>query len=88
VVSTGARSLRADMTVDTEDRVFNAISATAFLIVKNAGVSGAQIDVVELYMKTTVNGAAGRFQLTRADAEALTNHTISQQEYFVRKVIY
>lgn len=88
IVSTGGRSIRADMTVDTEDRVFNAISATAFLMVRNAGVQGVQIDVVELYMKTTANGAAGRFQMTRADAEALNSKTISQQDYFVRKVIY
>ena len=88
LVPTGGRSLRADMTVDTEDRVFNAISATAYLMVRNAGMQGVQIDMVELYMKTTVNGAAGRFQMTREDAEALTNNKISQQEYFVRKVIY
>jgi len=88
VVSTGGRSIRADMTVDTEDRVFNAISATAYLMVRNAGVQGVLIDTVELFMKTTANGAAGRFQMTRADAEALTNGKISQQEYFVRKVLY
>jgi len=88
VASTGATTIRADMTVDTEDRVFNAISAVAYLMVRNAGVPGVQIDTVELFMKTTVNGAAGRFQMTRADAEALTNRTISQQEYFVRKVLY
>lgn len=88
VASTGGRSIRADMTVDTEDRVFNAISATAFLMVHNAGVQGVQIDVVELFMKTTTNGAAGRFQMTREDAQALTDHKISQQEYFVRRVLY
>lgn len=88
LVPTGGRSMRADMTVDTEDRVFNAISATAYLMVRNAGMQGVQIDMVELYMKTTINGAAGRFQMTRADAEALTANKISQQEYFVRKVIY
>jgi hypothetical protein len=88
LVPTGGRSMRADMTVDTEDRVFNAISATAYLMVRNAGMQGVQIDMVELYMKTTANGAAGRFQMTRADAEALTANKISQQEYFVRKVIY
>jgi hypothetical protein len=86
--STGARSLRADLTVDTEDRVFNAISAASFLMVRNAGVSGAQIDMVELFMKTTTGGAAGRFQMTRADAEALDKRTLSQHDYFVRKVIY
>jgi hypothetical protein len=88
VVSTGGNSLRAEMTADSEDKVFNAISATSFLIMKNAGVEGAQIDMVELFMKTTNGGAAGRFQMSRADAEALDKKTISQQEYFVRKVIY
>lgn len=85
---TGPHSLRAELTVDTEDRVFNAISATAFLMLKNAGVEGVQIDSVELFMKMTTGGAAGRFQMSRADAEALVNHTISQQDYFVRNVIY
>lgn len=86
--SGGAGNLRAELTVDTEDRVFNAISATSFLMVRNAGVDGAQIEMVELFMKTTTGGAAGRFQMTRADAEALDKRTISQQDYFVRKVIY
>lgn len=88
ITSTGAHSLRAELTVDTEDRVFNAISATSFLMVKNAGVEGVQIDSVELYMKTPTGGAAGRFQMSRADAEALVNHTVSQQDYFIRNVIY
>jgi hypothetical protein len=88
ISSTGPRSLRAEVTVDNEDHVFNAISATSFLISRNAGMENVQIDMVELFMKTTTGGAAGRFQMTRADAEALTNRTISQQDYFVRKVIY
>lgn len=88
VVSTSAKSLRAEMTVDTEERVFNAISATSFLMVKNAGVAGVQIEMVELFMRTTMGGAAGRFQMTRADAEAIDQRKISQQEYFIRKVIY
>ena len=88
ITSTGPRSLRAEVTVDTEDHVFNAISATSFLITRNAGMDNVQIDMVELFMKTTTGGAAGRFQMTRADAEALTNRAISQQDYFVRKVIY
>lgn len=86
--STGPRSLRAELTVDTEERVFNAISATSFLMVKNAGVDGAQIDMVELFMKTTTGGSAGRFQMSRADADSLETRTISQHDYFVRKVIY
>ncbi|MBV8519643.1 MAG: hypothetical protein JO197_19785 [Acidobacteria bacterium] len=87
VVSTGGNSLRADLVTDTEERVFNAISAASFLMVRNAGQS-VRIDMVELYMRTTTGGIAGRFQMTREDAEALDKHTISQQEYFVRKVLY
>jgi hypothetical protein len=88
ISSNSKNSLRAEMTVDTEDRVFNAISATSYLMVRNAGVDGAQIDMVELFMRTTTGGSAGRFQMTREDAEALDKKTISLQEYFVRKVIY
>jgi hypothetical protein len=88
ITPTGANSIRAELSVDTEDRVFNVISATSFLMVRNANVPGVRIDLVELYMKTSLGGAAGRFQMSRADAEAINNQTISQQEYFVRKVIY
>ena len=84
--STGV--VRAELTADSEDKVFNAISATSFLIVRNAGVPGTDIRMVELFMRTTVGGAAGRFQMTRADAQALDSKTMSQQEYFVRRVIY
>jgi hypothetical protein len=88
ITSSGARSIRAELTVDTEDRVFNAISAASFLMVRNAGVDNVQIDMVELFMKTTTGGSAGRFQMSRADAEALDKRKISQHDYFVRKVIY
>jgi hypothetical protein len=85
IASSSATSVRAEMTVDTEDRVFMALSATSYLMVRNAGVDNARIDMVELFMKTTTGGSAGRFQMSRADAEALNNRTISQQEYFVRR---
>jgi hypothetical protein len=88
IISTGGNSLRAELTIDTEDRVFNAISATSFLMVRNAGSDKVRIDMVELFMKTTTGGSAGRFQMTREDAEALDKRTLSQQEYFVRNVIY
>jgi len=88
LTSSGPHTIRAELTVDSEDKVFNTISATSFLLVRNAGVTGAQVDMVELFMKTTNGGAAGRFQMTRDDAQALDAKTISQQDYFVRKVIY
>ena len=82
------RVVRAEVTTDNEDKVFNAISATAFLVVRNAGVDGVQIDMVELFMKTTNGGAAGRFQMDRADAEAINSKAITIQDYYVRNVIY
>jgi len=88
LTATGPRSLRAELTADTEDKVFNAISATSFLMVRNAGMTGVQIDQVELFMKTTTGGSSGRFQMNRDDAQALDSKKISQQEYFVRRVIY
>lgn len=82
------RVVRAEVTADNEDKVFNAISATAFLIVRNAGLEGIDIEKVELFMKTTNGGAAGRFQITRADAEAINNKTVGLPDYYVRNVIY
>jgi len=88
LIATGPHSLRAELTADTEDKVFNAISATSFLMVRNAGMTGVQIDQVELFMKTTTGGSSGRFQMSRDDAQNLDTKKISQQDYFVRKVIY
>ncbi|MGZ8711092.1 MAG: hypothetical protein ACXW28_12795, partial [Thermoanaerobaculia bacterium] len=83
------RSVRVELTADNEDKVFNAISATAFLVARNAGMTGGQqIDMVELFMKTTNGGAAGRFMINRTDADAINNKTMTLQEYFVRKVLY
>jgi hypothetical protein len=39
-------------------------------------------------MKTTVMQAAGRFQMNRADAQALDSKSMTREDYFVRKVIY
>lgn len=88
LVSTGTHSLRADLTADTEDKVFNTLTATAFLIVHNAGITGVQIDSVDLFLKTTTGGAAGRFHITRDDAQALEAKTMTPQAYFVLKVLF
>jgi hypothetical protein len=87
------RALRADLTTDNEEKVFNAISATAFLIVKNAGLTGVTIDEVDMYMKMTNGGTAGRFHMTRADAGALyAGGTAPDRaklvDYFIRKVLF
>lgn len=88
VTSLGPRTLRADVTADNEEKVFNAISAVAFLI-NNLGT----VDEVQLYMKTTTGGAAGRFHLTKNDAAELyaggkspDRHALEM--YFINKVLF
>ena len=93
ITSTGAHVLRVELTTDSEDKVFNTISATAYLIMKNAGLNGVTIDEVDLFMKMTNGGTAGRFQLTRGDADALyaaakAPDRTKLQEYFVTKVLF
>ena len=39
-------------------------------------------------MKTTNGAAAGRFHLTREEAEAMQAKTITPQTYFVLKVLF
>lgn len=88
VMSGTNQVVRAEITADTEDRVFQAITATAFLITRNAGVDGVLIDTVELSMKTTTGGKAGFFRMSRQDAEVLNTRAMTPEEYFIRKVIY
>jgi hypothetical protein len=88
VTSPGANTVHAEVIADTEDKVFNAISAAAFLIVRNAGIAGAQIDMVELFMGTTTGGSSGRFRMTRADAQLLESKSMTREEYFVKKVLF
>jgi len=88
VTPTGAHTFRADLVTDNEDKVFNALTATAFLIVHDAGVPGTKIDMAELFMQTTIGVAAGRFQMTHADADTLDSKKMTREEYFIRKVIY
>ena len=89
VTSTGPHTLRVELTADNEDKVFNALSATSFLMVRMPTVvTGAQVELVELFMKTTTLGSSGRFQMTAADATALDQKKMTIPDYYVRKVIF
>jgi hypothetical protein len=88
LTSTGPHALRADLTADSEDKVFNTLTATAFLMTHNAGIPGVQIDSVDLFMMTTTRGAAGRFHVTAEDARALAAKTITPERYFILKVLF
>jgi len=88
VSATSNSTFRVELVVDSEERVFGAISTTSAMIVRNAFVEGAKIDGVDLFMKTTTGGAAGRFQMSRADAEALISKKMKREDYFITRVIY
>jgi hypothetical protein len=86
-------SIHCELTADSEDKVFNVLSAAAFLMVHNAGLPAAQLDMVEIFMKTTMGGSSGRFQMTKADAQGLYAGGLAPdrpklQDYYIRKVIY
>ena len=82
------RNVRVELVADSEQKVFMAISATALLIERNAGLQNVSIDQVELLMGTTNGGASGRFQMNRADATAIHSKAMAIEDYFVRKVIF
>jgi hypothetical protein len=82
------RNVRVELIADSEEKAFMAISATALLVVRNAGLQSSQIDIVELFMGTTNGGSAGRFMMNRADAEGVYNKSTSIEDYYIRKVIY
>ena len=88
VASTAPGKIRANLTADNEDRVFDAITATAYLIIGLPATGGEHIDSVELYMQTTTRMPAGRFLMTRADAELINSKKLTPANYFVQKVLY
>lgn len=81
-------TLRVNLTADNEDQVFKAISATSYVMLRIPKLTGARIDLVELFMATTVGGAAGRFQMTQEDAGAIDSKKMTLESYFVRKVLF
>lgn len=88
VRSSAPGKIRANLTADNEDRVFDAITATAYLITGLPATGGEHIESVELYMQTTTKMPAGRFLMTRADAELINARKLTPASYFVQKVLY
>lgn len=86
--ASGPASVRVELVADNEDQVFKAISATAYLITRLPGVANTKIDNVELFMTTIKGGAAGNFNMTAADAQAIDSRTMSLQKYFVERVLF
>lgn len=88
VTSGSPNTVRCELTADNEQRVFDAISATSFVMARSPAVTGTRIDLVELFMKTTNGGAAGRFLMSREDAEAIDKKQITRENYFIAKVVF
>ena len=88
ITSTEPARIRVELTADNEDKVFNAMTATAYLMVHLPVLNGTRIDMVELFMKTINGGSAGRFQMTQADAKSLDSKLLTPPMYFVQKVLY
>lgn len=76
-------ALRISLTTNNEDEVFKAISATAFMLSNLEA-----IEQVQLLMATLNGGSAGKFEMSRGDAKALTGKHINWQSYYVQKVLY
>lgn len=88
VTAIGPASIRVELVADSEDQVFKAISATAYLIVKLPSATGARIDDIDLVMTTVRGGAAGRFNMKAADAQALESRQLALPKYYVDRVIF
>ncbi len=80
-------SIRVDVTADNEDQVFKTLSATAFVMAR-AQTPGAEVGVIELFMRTEKGGSSGRFKMTRPQAEEMADKKVTWQTYFVNNVLF
>ena len=88
VTAVDSNRLRVELTADSEDQVFKAISATAFIMSKLPESTSEELDMVELFMKTISGGSSGRFQMTPKDARELAEKKLEWQDYFVNNVLF
>lgn len=88
VASSGPAVVRAELVADSEDQVFKAISATAFVMANVPLADGRKTEAVELYMKTVRGGSAGRFKMEQPDAVAISSKQKTWQAFFVEKVLF
>lgn len=82
ITQDGVGELTIRLSANSEDDVFKAISATSVLIDRTP-----EISKVHLLMATLTGGSAGKFEMTRQDADNLVEKRITWQAYFVQKVI-
>ncbi|HUO84421.1 MAG TPA: hypothetical protein VM534_04825, partial [Thermoanaerobaculia bacterium] len=85
VVPLAGKTIKVQLTADTEENVRRAISATAYMLIN---VDDIRLEGVQLLMGQLNGGAAGRFQMNRDDAQSLVDNKLNWQAYYVRKVIF
>lgn len=76
-------TIQAQVTANNEDDVMKALSATSFVMSRMD-----QIETVQLLMATLTGGSAGRFEMSRQDAQALVDKHMSWQSYYIQNVIF
>ncbi len=80
-------ALRVQAVTDNEQQVFLALMASARGL-KEARAAGKPLEKVEVILATASGEAAGHFEVSPDDADALLNGRISPSKYFVSRVIF
>lgn len=86
--ATGPDTMRVELVAENEQQVFNALSATAYLMEKLPPTTKVDVREVELHLLTLRGGYAGRFRMDRQDSTELESKTVTPQLWFVNNVIF
>ncbi|MFN2385686.1 MAG: hypothetical protein ABR576_05310 [Thermoanaerobaculia bacterium] len=81
----GATKLLA--TANTEEAVFNTLSATARALADYGAGAGGKSASVEIALTTSSGESAGTFQMTTEHARLIVNGNVRVQDYFLKNVV-
>lgn len=88
IKATSNDTLKIELVADNEQQVFNALTATAYLMEKMPEATGVNVRQVDLDLLTLRGGYAGRFKMDREDSAAIEAKKITPQIWFVENVIF
>ena len=81
----GAMKLLA--TANTEEAVFNTLSATARALADYGAGAGGKSTAIEVALTTSSGESAGTFQMTTEHARLIVNGNVRVQDYFLKNVV-
>ena len=81
----GAMKLLA--TANTEEAVFNTLSATARALSDYGAGAGGKSTSIEVALTTSSGESAGTFQMTTEHARLIVNGNVRVQDYFLKNVV-